>query len=81
MRTELSKIAQDLEQGAISEKEARSLLLGLLGVGSSTIIKPISFELSESTKAHIEMMERAHENFHKYAAKALMIPKEYFGSK
>jgi hypothetical protein len=32
MKTELSKIAQDLEQNIITENEARSLLLGLLGV-------------------------------------------------
>jgi hypothetical protein len=32
MKTELSKIAQDLEQGAITENEAQTLLLGLLGV-------------------------------------------------
>ena len=35
MKTELSKIAQDLEQGTITDKEARTLLLGLLGVGGS----------------------------------------------
>ena len=32
MRTELSKIAQDLEQGTITEDKAITLLLGLLGV-------------------------------------------------
>jgi len=32
MKTELSKIAQDLEQGTITEKEAQNLLLGLLCV-------------------------------------------------
>lgn len=32
MKTELSKIAQDLEQGNIDEDKARNLLLGLLGV-------------------------------------------------
>ena len=32
MKTELSKIAQDLEQGKITEHEAEPLLLGLLGV-------------------------------------------------
>lgn len=32
MKKELSKIAQDLEQGSITETEARTLLLGLLGV-------------------------------------------------
>ena len=32
MKTELSKIAQDLEQGTITNNEARTLLLGLLGV-------------------------------------------------
>ena len=36
MKTELSKIAQDLEQGAITENEARTLLLGLLGVSQRT---------------------------------------------
>ena len=35
MKTELLKIAQDLEQGTITDKEARKLLLGLLGVGGS----------------------------------------------
>ena len=32
MKTELSKIAQDLEQGKITEHEAQTLLLGLLSV-------------------------------------------------
>ena len=35
MKTELSKIAQDLEQGIISGNEARNLLLDLLGVSGS----------------------------------------------
>ena len=35
MKTELLKIAQDLEQGTITETEARNLLLGLLGVSHS----------------------------------------------
>ena len=37
MKTELSKITQDLEQGAITDQEARKLLLGLLGVGGSAL--------------------------------------------
>jgi len=32
MKTELTKIAQDLEQGTITDNEARTLLLGLLSV-------------------------------------------------
>ena len=32
MKKELSKIAQDLEQGTITENKARTILLGLLGV-------------------------------------------------
>lgn len=32
MKTELSKISKDLEQDKIDETEARTLLLGLLGV-------------------------------------------------
>ena len=38
MKTELSKIAQDLEQGTIDETEAQDLLLGLLGVSKSVFI-------------------------------------------
>jgi hypothetical protein len=36
MKKELSKIAQDLEQGTITDNEARNLLLGLLGVSQRT---------------------------------------------
>ena len=39
MKTELSKIAQDLEQGTITKNEARTLLLGLLIVSESTLNK------------------------------------------
>ena len=39
MKKELSKIAQDLEQGTITEDEARTILLGLLGV-STRFSKP-----------------------------------------
>jgi hypothetical protein len=35
MKTELLKIAQDLEQGSITENEAQTLLLGLLGISHS----------------------------------------------
>ena len=35
MKKELSKIAQDLEQGTIDETEARTLLLVLFGVSGS----------------------------------------------
>lgn len=37
MKKELLKIAQDLEQGTINDKEARSLLLCLLGVSEPNI--------------------------------------------
>jgi hypothetical protein len=37
MKTELSKIAKDLEQGTITDNEARNLLLGLLGVSVSVL--------------------------------------------
>lgn len=48
-------------------------------ISSSTVIEPISCELSDNTKAHIEMMECVNDHFHKYVTKALMIPKEMFG--
>jgi len=38
MKTELSKIAQDLDQGTITKNEARALLLGLLGVSKSVFV-------------------------------------------
>jgi len=38
MKTELLKIAKDLEQGTITENEAQTLLLGLLGVGESVFV-------------------------------------------
>jgi len=37
MKTELSKITHDLEQGTITENEARSLLLGLLNASVSFV--------------------------------------------
>lgn len=53
MKTELSKIAQDLEQDKITEKEALTLLLGLLGVGSSVIS-----QLSEDQQYYITLISR-----------------------
>lgn len=45
MKKELSKIAQELEKGTITDKEARKLLLGLLGVGGSASRKPNPYQL------------------------------------
>jgi hypothetical protein len=39
MKTELSKIAEDLNKGTITDFEARTLLLGLLIVSESTLSK------------------------------------------
>jgi hypothetical protein len=50
--------------------------LGISDVSSSTVIEPISCELSEDMKSHIEMIECVNDNFNKYITKALMIPKE-----
>jgi hypothetical protein len=49
MKTELSKIAQDLEQGTITDKEARNLLLGLLGVsGRHLWLNPDDLEFARA---------------------------------
>tara|TARA_R110000796_G_scaffold251566_2_gene383322 strand:+ start:27 stop:209 length:183 start_codon:yes stop_codon:yes gene_type:complete len=40
MKTELSKISQDLDRGIINENEARNLLLGLLGVSKRFKVDP-----------------------------------------
>ena len=45
MKTEILKIAQDLEEGSISEDNARNLLLGLFGVTNSWL-SPIEYERS-----------------------------------
>lgn len=37
MKDEIIKISQDLEQGAITEMEAQTLLLGLFAVSTSTV--------------------------------------------
>lgn len=37
MKIALSKIAQDLERGTITENEVRTLLLGLLGVSKRSL--------------------------------------------
>ena len=67
MKTELSKIAQDLEQGTITDKEARTLLLGLLGVSESTLgIPDIRNKLSPITHL-ISMVERNEPEFTKQA--------------
>lgn len=44
MKTELSKIAQDLEQGTITDNEARTFLFGLLGVSFSLPIERFDAE-------------------------------------
>ena len=36
MKQKIIKIAEDLKQGTITEKEAQNLLLGLFGVSNST---------------------------------------------
>jgi hypothetical protein len=49
MKTELSKIAQDLEQGVINENEARTLLLGLLDVsGRHLWLNPDDLEFAKA---------------------------------
>jgi hypothetical protein len=39
MKIELNKITKDLEQGAVTDNEARTLLLGLLIVSDSILAK------------------------------------------
>lgn len=47
MKTELSKIAKDLEKGTITENEAQTLLLVLLG---SKYIQMMNYERQAETK-------------------------------
>ena len=48
-------------------------------VSSSTVIEPISCELSDNMKSYMENMKWVNDNFHKHVTKVLMIPKEMFG--
>jgi hypothetical protein len=50
MKTELSKIAQDLEQCTITDNEARTLLLGLLGVSVSLPVESFDADDFLNTK-------------------------------
>ena len=56
MKTELSKISQDLEQGTINENEARTLLLGLLGVSVSL---PFPDDYEDVKDSYLDFMETA----------------------
>ena len=56
MKTELSKITQDLEQGTINENEARTLLLGLLGVSVSL---PFPDDYEDVKDSYLDFMETA----------------------
>lgn len=61
MKTELSKIAKDLEKGTITETEARTLLLGLLGVRLSFIsdeqIKSEALQRAKKTNDKVSGLE------------------------
>jgi hypothetical protein len=63
----------------LNEPQKSQLNIG--AVSSSTVIDPISCELSESMKKYIDVMKWVNENYHEHITRALMIPKEYFGSK
>ena len=54
MKSQLSKIAQDLEQGTITENEARTLLLGLFGVSGSWV-----YVNKETPPNDIELLAKA----------------------
>lgn len=59
MKTELSKIAQDLEQGTITDNEAQTLLLGLLGVVSS--LRLSNDEIKEQAHKSLDRTEHYNE--------------------
>ena len=56
MKTELSKIAKDLEQGTITETEAQNLLLGLFAVSGSLTHIPI-FQYNAAVEAHKKTLD------------------------
>jgi len=66
MKKELSKISQDLEQGTITENEARTLLLGLLGVSNqrelllSFCLYNMGYKNANSNRSHAESVVDAY---------------------
>lgn len=54
MKTKLSKIAKDLEQGTITEKDAQTILLGLLGVSKRLSEMEEAGRESTSLIAHLK---------------------------
>ena len=61
MKTELIKIAQDLEQGKITESEARTLLLGLLNVSVSL---PTDYEITSLARKYSDKNDTCSFNFY-----------------
>ena len=57
MKQYILKVAQDLEQGTITEDKARSLLLGLLGVSPSLLYDAKDFLLAIETWNGREMKD------------------------
>ena len=60
MKEQILKIAKDLEQGTITDNEARNLLLGLLGV-SNPWLSPIESERNWQEK-HIKKIWKGYPN-------------------
>jgi hypothetical protein len=53
MKQYILKVAQDLEQGTITEDKARSLLLGLFGVGGS--LQPLTVKIVDKMLKEISL--------------------------
>lgn len=66
MKTELGKIAKDLEQGTIAEDKARSLLCDLLGVSNqrelllSFYLYDMGYKNAQYNRSHAESVVDAY---------------------
>ena len=79
MKTELSKIAQDLEQGTITDQDARKLLLGLLGVSNRPCFGLIEMAVHDHFTSHNGIQEITDEEGKSYTMEFLEYNKEWLG--
>lgn len=77
MKTELNKIAQDLELGTITDQEARKLLLGLLGVSNRPCFGVVEMAVHDFFTSHNTFQEITDQEGEAYTMEFLEAHKEW----
>jgi hypothetical protein len=79
MKEQILQISDKLRDNKITDKEAKTELCFLFGVSESGFdIKPISMELSEDLKQHLDSIESSNK-LAETLISSLGVPEKYFG--